>query len=284
MPDENGGEDIQGKPDSELIGTPSPPTKPRTTQNETTTEKLEKDIKRGEWWLIRIGVATLVINTIIACIYYQQLTQMRLATEASTQAVDLANDTLEYNNSNFDRAMQRTIDQTIASMNAANATKSAADTAASTLKEIQRTEMADISIRDVEVLVDGGKDGPLSFFVNFENSGTTATKHLSITPVCSQRPINFSEAIKRQRPLPAVIGPRSNLRQFSCEAVPQYALSSIYLVFGKVEYGDILGVKHTTEYCWELVGLPSKEHPSMQQCTYTEDAIHNCQDEDCPVD
>ncbi len=77
MPDENGGEDIQGKPSDESIGTPPPPAKTGTTQNESTTEKLEKDIKRGEWWLIRIGVATLVINTIIAYIYFQQLTQMQ---------------------------------------------------------------------------------------------------------------------------------------------------------------------------------------------------------------
>lgn len=86
MPDENGGEDIQGKPDRELIGTPSPPTDVDAAQNESTTVKLEQDIKRGEWWLIRIGVATVVINTVIGLIYYRQLREMQKVTSVATQS------------------------------------------------------------------------------------------------------------------------------------------------------------------------------------------------------
>jgi hypothetical protein len=141
-------------------------------------------------------------------------------------------------------------------------------------------------VRDVEVTV-GEKDGTLSFFVNFENSGTTATRHLAIASLCGEKPINFYGDLERTQPyFPAVIGPRSNLRHFTCVAQGEYALLlTRYLVFGKIEYGDVFGGKqHKTEYCWELISLPnSGGHVSMRQCTYKEDAVHNCQDEDCAV-
>jgi hypothetical protein len=168
----------------------------------------------------------------------------------------------------------------------AESAKNSANTAAANLAEIERTERASISVREVsvEVLEPVINNQPaFSFFINLENSGSTATKHLTINPVCGGKPIAFSMAIKLQS-IPAVIGPRSNFRQFTCEAIGEYALGSRFLVFGKINYGDVFGQEHITEYCWELVGLPSREHPTMQPCTYKEDAIHNCQDEDCPIE
>jgi hypothetical protein len=90
-----------------------------------------------------------VVNSFIAYIYYQQLNQMRIATEASTKAVNLASDTLQYNASQFDRAMQQTVSQTVSqyqgtqeSIVAANAAKSAANTANDALHISERAYLS----------------------------------------------------------------------------------------------------------------------------------------------
>ncbi len=107
--------------------------------------QLEKDIRGGEKWLIGIGVATLLINSGIALIYLSQLQQMRIATQASTRAAQLAADAMEFNDSHFDRQMWQAISQTAASIKAANAAGSAADTAKQTLRVSER---AYLSIED----------------------------------------------------------------------------------------------------------------------------------------
>jgi hypothetical protein len=58
-------------------------------ENETVKE-LEKDIKAGEGWLIRISAAAVILNAVIALIYYGQLKEMRKATRASVKASDAA--------------------------------------------------------------------------------------------------------------------------------------------------------------------------------------------------
>ncbi len=73
MPVENEGEDIQKEPLGVTNGSPAAPTGANSNANETCTEQLEKDIRKGEVWLIRIGVASLLINTIIALIYWVNL-------------------------------------------------------------------------------------------------------------------------------------------------------------------------------------------------------------------
>ena len=53
---------------------------------------IAKEIKSGEKWLIRIGIATLFINTVIGLIYWRQLGEMRKATDASEIAATAASD------------------------------------------------------------------------------------------------------------------------------------------------------------------------------------------------
>src|SRR5579862_1546797 len=66
---------------------PPPSTAQTTAQNESTTiGSLEQDIRGGERWLIGIGIATLLINSIIALIYWGQLKQMTEATRAATES------------------------------------------------------------------------------------------------------------------------------------------------------------------------------------------------------
>jgi hypothetical protein len=104
-----------------------------------------KEIAAGERWLIAVGVATVLVNIVIAFIYSAQLTEMRLATEQTKEAVQLARDSLESNSSEFDRGMRQTINQTVsqyvaaqASMKSANAAKDAASTAKDTLHVSER--------------------------------------------------------------------------------------------------------------------------------------------------
>ena len=58
----------------------------RESKDNQTVKELENDIKTGEWWLIRIGVAGIVTNAVIALIYFGQLKEMQKATIASEKA------------------------------------------------------------------------------------------------------------------------------------------------------------------------------------------------------
>jgi hypothetical protein len=92
-------------------------------------DRLEQDIRSGERWLIGITAAGVAINICIACFYYSQLGQMREATEAATKAADVASDSFEISQGNFDRTMSQMIAQTTQQVAAANAARSAARTA-----------------------------------------------------------------------------------------------------------------------------------------------------------
>jgi hypothetical protein len=46
---------------------------------------IEEDIRSGERWLIVVGILAVLVNGLIAAIYYGQLTQMRQATKATQQ-------------------------------------------------------------------------------------------------------------------------------------------------------------------------------------------------------
>ncbi len=153
MPEEKSGEYVGGEPIAKTSAqapiqsnggqsVPTLSTDHKSDDNENDTVQLQKYIRRGEKWLIGIGIATVLINTGIALIYLSQLKQMRIATEASTQAVHLASDSLETNDSHFDRVMRQTISQTAASIRAADAAKTAADIADKTLKISKRPWIA----------------------------------------------------------------------------------------------------------------------------------------------
>ena len=146
MTDADGSGEVGGEPKAqasvEIPPQPpadqNPPAQPAENdpKPDQTKSAEHEQIKRAEHWLIGIGIATILVNLGLGLIYYQQLTQMRAATEASTRAVDLAQETLQYNASQFDRGMQQTISQTVSQYEAAkeatvaaNAAKNAADTA-----------------------------------------------------------------------------------------------------------------------------------------------------------
>ena len=72
-----------------------------------------------------VSVVSVCVNLLLGCIYFMQLRQMQIATEASKQSVEFAWESLEFNSGQFDRAMHQTIDQTVASVSAADTAKEA---------------------------------------------------------------------------------------------------------------------------------------------------------------
>ncbi len=71
---------------------PSATAKKNSNDGRNKAVQLEQDIRSGERWLIGIGIATVVVNTIIALIYYDQLHLMRTSTEKAAIAADAARD------------------------------------------------------------------------------------------------------------------------------------------------------------------------------------------------
>jgi Sec-independent protein translocase protein TatA len=106
---EHGNTGIQ--PSSKPSGNHNEPTHPSNgnaaAEEESTVANLEQNIRTGERWLIGIGIATVIVNTVIALIYWGQLSEMRKATKAAGDS--------------------------------AKAAKSAADTAASSLESAQNS-------------------------------------------------------------------------------------------------------------------------------------------------
>ena len=100
------------------------------------------DVRIGEWWMIGINGMLFLAQVVIAFVYIAQLNQMRIATNASTEATRLENESLQYSTSQFDRSMVQITRQTAAQYKqteqaiiAAQAAKSAANVAKRTLIE-----------------------------------------------------------------------------------------------------------------------------------------------------
>ena len=190
MPDKDVGQEVGGEPQgqpsmqspAELSGNQRPPsygTNVSTSADEERPKYLRK-IAAGETWLIGIGVCTLILNGVLGVIYYGQLVQMRAATNASTKAVEIASETLQTSTSNFDRAQRQTISQTFASIEAANAAKSAADTAREQLTLSQRPfiKVSNPIACDASVDIDGFLNGCVD--LDIENVGATPARVISI--------------------------------------------------------------------------------------------------------
>lgn len=162
MPEENTSNKLQGTPDSQPPMQPPPetpgndtppptPAKSNSIDNQAAAQELE-EIKVGERWLIGVGIAGVLVNMFLGWVYYSQLTQMREATQASKQAVQLARDALDYNSSQFDRQMGQMIDQSVAARVGSNAARNAADTSSRALNVSERAyiETSGVSFNEQE--------------------------------------------------------------------------------------------------------------------------------------
>jgi len=210
---------------------------------------LERDIRDAEGWLIGIGVATVIVNLLIASIYYGQLSQMRKATEASTNAVHLAQDSFEISSENFDRQMRQMVYQTAAEIKAANAAKRAAEITAQALADSRREAI--IENGAVLSITDLGFPKPVanSQFVKwewaFENYGRTPAVDVTVQQelyVGTSSHTCWREGGGQPRATPTVEFPAPIFRDHP-ETGSCLILTEAWGRFGLVRYEQLLPVK-----------------------------------------
>jgi hypothetical protein len=306
MPEESGSQETSREPQNQAPiqpppqpprnqDPPAPPVDDNPINNQSTAAELQK-IKTGESWLIGIGIITLLVNSYIAYVYTGQLTQMRIATEASRRAVDLASDTLEYSNSNFDRTMQKTIDQTISQYQAtqqaiisANAARSAADTAKSALVNGQRAFVYAKPVVQRENLPGDTNPYGIQIIVTWTNSGESPARRMIVNQSRKDEdiPENFIFPDSQQGWTPNTLAPKDTISNtpisIPIEKFRVHNGTVIMTLWGWATYHDVFApkVEHLTEYCFKILSrTDSTGHMASQELSCKK---HNCADEDCKV-
>ena len=148
-----------------------------TRQQAEEPNNLVEAVRQGEWWLIGINAVLLIAQIVIACIYYGQLSQMRIATEASTRAANTAADTLEISSGDFERSLKLTIPQTVAQIKSAKAAEDAVNTTQTQMRLDQRAWVT-VSV--------GESTG--NFAISMRNTGRT--RAIKVTYTASFAPGN----------------------------------------------------------------------------------------------
>jgi hypothetical protein len=247
-----------------------------TAQN--STAKLEKDIRKGESWLIGIGAASVIVNIVIAYFYFSQLALMRTATEASTRAANLAADSFEISDGNFERMMIQTIRQTASQIKSARAAKDASDTASGTLAQsiesFRIDERAWVEIEPIKptFLVGPimGPDSGATFTcdIYLKNLGKTVASEISVRAadmmsidgfdnnrdVIRRTQDNIPATIPNGR-VPRVLAPNAVAPapfRLTCQAPQVFGKSGhegIHYLIGRVDYCDQFRVKHSMRFC-----------------------------------
>jgi hypothetical protein len=180
MPDQQSSQGPSGNPDKQPFS--PPPIEPTIEQrimaleaNSCTDAKNDKSdslvkvVKTSELWMIGINGLTFIATIFIAYIYFQQLSQMRIATQASTAAVDLANRALLNSTSQFERNMRQIVDQTIIQYDSAQATKDAAQTSSNNFEDTVRPY---VGIENILISEPAMKRGFVRYQVILKNFGS----------------------------------------------------------------------------------------------------------------
>jgi hypothetical protein len=215
---------------------PSGPQGPPGTVNATSTPEQHNSryrISDGEFAVVLVSIVSLAVNLFIAWIYYSQLTQMRLATQESEQAVQVAENSLEYNAGQFDRSMRQTLNQladqqraTRASTKAANAARSAAETASAQLELTDRPWLsADIAIATPFTIDASG--GHIAFQISLKNGGPTPAYAWIETDFTLGNPLAERDHFCHEAQLRQRANPRFTQPVFPGKALPQIMAVSI---------------------------------------------------------
>lgn len=266
MPEEKDGESAAGEPDSKTPidpqiqpngnkGIPAQSPNNRTRNNESDTAELAREIRGGEKWLIGIGVATILVNILLACIYFGQLKEMRKATQATRDAVRVASRTLdETQRSNARQAAQ-----------AEAASKSSAASSQQALRSF-----IDSSRLDQRAWVGISTIDPFSFTPNdsfglrlrLVNTGHTPALHVhTLTILHSQPSTEAFKAIYGKVPdkeiqsdsvilangATFVDTPKYPLNQLQIDAVKNKTITAY--AYGNITYLDAFGRHHLTKFC-----------------------------------
>jgi hypothetical protein len=307
MPDEQEGQSPSGNSNSQSLtlnpATPLPEEgivakdgAPNPQQNAGDSQKFANDIHwitHATFWS-QIGLGLIGIAAL--WIYSGQLDEMRKATVASTQATQLTSDALNYSTSQFDRSQQQTITQTLASIEAANAAKSAAKIARDSLVSVQRAFLSPQS-KIVPVYADDKNTlAGLNISVVWSNSGTTPTRSTTqhfngaiYGPEGLPKDFDFSDIWSSGIPksnINVYVGPKDQ-DESSPEFIPGALVEAIierkrrFFFWGWSRYYDVFpGTKeHITKFCYELTLEKPPSSTLLYQSVRCEK--NNCWDKEC---
>lgn len=302
MPDEKGGQNPAGNPDSQSLLQAAAIAaieqrvvalegQTHSHNKEGPTENLERDIRKAEILMIVVNAAVLILQIVIACIYWGQLNQMRIATEDNTKAIGLAQDSFEIGEGNFDRTMQQMIGQTVAQQQASGVSRDA-------LVDVQRAFVFPTPVVTAQHNPDG-----FVISIQFENSGYTPTRDLKMH--INERPMTeipkgfeFPDHWAEGQPhvnTPTYIAPKGHTTIFlpiflpiaSAKAqIDNPKLPDIYM-WGWARYRDVFnGTKwHETLFCYKFTAIPSPPDTSGKSNEVSlvdnDCPTHNCYDGEC---
>jgi hypothetical protein len=267
MPEEKASQGVEEEPPRGSIS--QPPSQPPSSQDPPAqpadgnhgqglgSSQNMQGIKIGERVLILIGIATVLVNLGIWHTYSGQLDQMRTATEASTRAANLASDSLELTQGNFDRTMQRTIDQTVAQLKSARAAVDAVSTSQEQIRMDQRAWLVPGKVGPGPPEV--GKPWDVSIY--FSNKGKTPARNA--TWFCVDELAKDESSVKWYRlspkDFPSMISPNDErhckIDVSNGNPVPQQDLDVLtsgaltVFFYGAGTYEDVFGRFHWFTFC-----------------------------------
>jgi hypothetical protein len=277
MPDEKDGQDPTRNPDAQSFS-PAPPeatieqrimaleAQIASQKKEEPAAQLLGDVKTGEWWLIGINGLLLIATVVIACIYYGQLGQMRIATGLTDAAVKVASSTLtETQNSNARQAL-------LTDKARISSEKTANDALQATIDTFHQDQRAWVSIKNARLTKPFSTTEKAQVTVLVTNSGHTPGlkmyfscrgMKLDAEPTCDPH-LGKGEVFKS--PVP----PGGETEQFLLIDPQSQALIDglknnthiFYLKFG-LEYQDINGKVHHTTFCGSY---PTDHEPFLMGC------------------
>ena len=242
---------------------------PATEDKEATT-KLEQDIRTGERWLIGIGIATVIINTVIAVIYWRQLSEMRKTAEAAIrsadvakQAADIANQTL----GEIRKGGNDTHDLAVTAGKEAEASRAQAEAALAANRLTEESIRGRVAITNIRLAHPISVGQGITAVVNIENVGHSVVSeqvgsdakewvHLPDGPMpISMQPPEVNEP-----------GAKGTALIFSGNATPELVNGigvpghpTVYF-FGRVNY-QTLGKSHYVEFCAYVMRLDTTTIP-----------------------
>jgi hypothetical protein len=291
---------------NELRNSPEGATKDKEDE---TVVKLEKDIKTGERWLIKIGAAGVIMNVVIALIYYGQLREMRKSTNAATSAAETADKTLKEIRS----GSSDTHELAVQAKNQADRAKEIAAqtlaqaTAANKLAENAGESLANskASIRpwvDAQKIVSKAdlNEGTVTVNVEVVNSGSSPALHavtyMEARPMCGADAQDFPShppyaSNRESHPSTAMLLPNTSAELdhvfdvSHIDMIELNARSCTLYTYGTVTYCDIYRHFHWQHYCAKWVG-----HSQFNACfgyedgdqDYPEKPLRRCPKEPSP--
>lgn len=246
-------------------------------------------------WKITLEVAAVLVGILVAIIYYGQLEQMRIATEASTQAVKFAEENSELGEGDFNRTMRQMIHQTKAQIDAANAAIESNRINRESLETVQRAFLVWDS-HGMDSVHGPGSKVPVYFQYRsiWENTGTTPAPIVIQNfrfDYLGREPTGEEFLGNMQNPLAiAVIGPHGKLdsntiRQPTAAVFneignpPILAPRNGWYAYGFVAYRDIWNRPHLTESCHKLGMFIPTDDPQFR---WDNCVTFNCVDRYCP--